>query len=110
MDVIAWSPNLTEQRCAEVGERKAGSKEDFLRQSDIVSAHVVLSDRSRGLIDAAALAEMKSTARLVNTARGPIVDQDALIDVLKNNRIAGLTPRGMKDESVANAGAERGLR
>ena len=69
--------------------RKADGKEDLLRQSDIVSVHVVLSDRSRGLIDAAALAQMKSTALLVNTARGPIVDQDALIDALQNNRIAG---------------------
>ena len=89
MDVIAWSPNLTEERCADVGVRKADSKEDLLRQSDIVSVHVVLSDRSRGLIDAAALAEMKPTALLVNTSRGPIVDEDALIDALKNNRIAG---------------------
>lgn len=89
MDVIAWSPNLTEERCAEIGVRKAASKEELLRQSDIVSIHVVLSDRSRGLIDAAAFAEMKPTALLVNTSRGPIVDEAALIDALKNNKIAG---------------------
>ena len=89
MDVVAWSPNLTEERCAEIGVRKAASKEALLREADIVTLHVVLSDRSRGMIDAAALAEMKPTALLVNTSRGPIVDEDALIDALKNNRIAG---------------------
>ncbi|WP_420405141.1 D-2-hydroxyacid dehydrogenase family protein [Nisaea sp.] len=89
MDVVAWSPNLTEERCAEVGVRKAASKEDLLREADIVTLHVVLSDRSRHMIDAKALAEMKPTALLVNTSRGPIVDEGALIDALKNNRIAG---------------------
>lgn len=89
MDVVAWSPNLTDERCAEIGVRRAASKEELLRQSDIVSIHVVLGERSRGLIDAAALSEMKKTALLVNTSRGPIVEEAALVAALKAGTIAG---------------------
>ncbi|MEE8223957.1 MAG: D-2-hydroxyacid dehydrogenase family protein, partial [Alphaproteobacteria bacterium] len=89
MDVAAWSQNLTAERCAEHGVRFVASKEDLLRQSDIVSIHLVLSDRSRGTIDAEALSHMKPGAYLINTSRGPIVDEDALIEAVKGGKIAG---------------------
>jgi phosphoglycerate dehydrogenase-like enzyme len=88
MSVVAWSQNLTEDRCREAGVCYAG-KEQLLRQSDFVSIHLVLSPRTRGLIGAAELALMKPTAFLINTSRGPIVDEKALIDALANRRIAG---------------------
>jgi D-3-phosphoglycerate dehydrogenase len=89
MRVIAWSQNLTAERCAQAGVGLAPSKEALLRAADIVSLHVVLSERTRGLIGAEEFALMKPTAYLVNTARGPIVDQAALIGALKDRRIAG---------------------
>ena len=88
MNVIAWSENLTAERAAEHGVT-AVSKEALFEQSDIVSVNLVLSERSRGLVDAQSLQRMKPTAYLVNTARGPIVDEDALIDVLQQKKIAG---------------------
>jgi len=88
MNVIAWSPNLTPERCKEVGVGYA-TKEELFTNADIVTVHVVLSQRSRGLVGAADLARMKPTAYLVNTARGPIVDEDALIDALREKKIAG---------------------
>jgi D-3-phosphoglycerate dehydrogenase len=88
MDVIAWSQNLTDERCQEVGASLV-SKEELLRQSDFITIHLVLSDRSRGLLGADDLALMKSTAYLVNTSRGPIVDEEALASVLQNKGIAG---------------------
>jgi D-3-phosphoglycerate dehydrogenase len=88
MNVIAWSPNLTAEKCKEAGVGYA-SKEELFSNADIVTIHVVLSQRSRGLVGAADLAWMKPTAYLVNTARGPIVDEDALLDVLKRRKIAG---------------------
>ncbi len=88
MDVIAWSPNLTGERCAEVGV-KLVSKEKLFRQSDVITIHMVLSERSRDLVDAAELSLMKSSAYLVNTSRGPIVNESALLDTLRNRRIAG---------------------
>jgi phosphoglycerate dehydrogenase-like enzyme len=88
MKVLAWSQNLTEARCRELGVGYA-DKELLLRQSDFVSIHLVLSPRTRGLIGAAELALMKPTAFLINTSRGPIVEEKALIDALRNGRIAG---------------------
>src|SRR5689334_18454047 len=88
MNVIAWSPNLTAERCKEVGVGYA-SKEELFANADIITIHVVLSDRSRGLVGAADLARMKSTSYLVNTARGPIVDENALLETLKARKIAG---------------------
>src|SRR5246127_414962 len=82
MNVIAWSPNLTPEKCAEVGVGYA-SKEALFATSDIVTIHVVLSQRSRGLVGAADLARMKPTAYLVNTARGTIVDENALLETLR---------------------------
>jgi phosphoglycerate dehydrogenase-like enzyme len=88
MKVIAWSENLTAERAAEHGVTYV-SKDALFEQSDIISVNLVLSDRSRGLVDADSLSRMKPTAYLVNTARGPIVDEDALVDVLKQKKIAG---------------------
>ena len=88
MKVIAWSENLTAERAAEHGVTYV-SKQALFEQSDIISVNLVLSDRSRGLVDAESLNRMKPTAYLVNTARGPIVDEEALIDVLKQKKIAG---------------------
>jgi phosphoglycerate dehydrogenase-like enzyme len=88
MNVIAWSQNLTPEKCQEAGVTYA-SKEDLFRTADIVSIHLMLSDRSRGLIGAKDLALMKPSAYLINTARAAIVDQAALLAVLTERRIAG---------------------
>jgi phosphoglycerate dehydrogenase-like enzyme len=88
MQVIAWSQNLTREAAAAAGARLV-SKEELLREADVVSIHLVLSGRTRGLIGAAELQLMKPTARLVNTSRGPIIVESALIDALANGRIAG---------------------
>jgi phosphoglycerate dehydrogenase-like enzyme len=88
MNVIAWSQNLTAERAQQVGA-KLVSKDELLAQSDVVSIHLVLSDRTRGLVGARELALMKPTAFLVNTSRGPIVDEAALIEALRQHRIAG---------------------
>jgi phosphoglycerate dehydrogenase-like enzyme len=88
MKVIAWSQNLTAEDCRAAGVEYA-TKESLFRTADIVTVHVVLSPRSRGLIGAGELALMKPTAYLVNTARGPIVDEQALLAALSEHRIAG---------------------
>ena len=88
MNVIAWSQNLTPDKCADAGVAYAG-KDDLFAQADIITIHLVLSSRSRGLIGAADIARMKPSAYLVNTARGPIVDEAALLKALQDGRIAG---------------------
>src|SRR5436309_10884201 len=88
MNVIAWSPNLTSERCNEVGVTYA-SKEELFSTADIITIHVVLSQRSRGLVGRDDLARMKPTSYLVNTARGPIVDEAALLQTLQQKKIAG---------------------
>jgi phosphoglycerate dehydrogenase-like enzyme len=88
MRVIAWSPNLTPER-AQPHAVTAVSKERLLCESDVVTIHLPLSERSRGLLGADDLALMKPTAYLVNTSRGPIVDEDALVEALRRRRIAG---------------------
>jgi len=88
MEVIAWSQNLTEETAAAVGARRV-EKSALFEQSDVVSIHLVLSERTRGLVGEAELAQMKPDAFLVNTSRGPIVDERALIAVLQARRIAG---------------------
>src|SRR5882757_7352943 len=88
MNVIAWSPNLTPEKCKEAGVGYA-SKEELFAKADIVTIHVVLSPRSRGLVGRDDLARMKPQAYLVNNARGPIVDEDALLAALRERRIAG---------------------
>jgi phosphoglycerate dehydrogenase-like enzyme len=88
MEVVAWSQNLTAERAAEAGAALAG-KDDLFARADVVSIHVVLSPRSRGLVGAAELRRMKPTAFLVNTSRAPVVDEAALIAALGERRIAG---------------------
>jgi phosphoglycerate dehydrogenase-like enzyme len=89
MKVIAWSQNLTPEKCRDAGVDHAGSKEELLKQSDIVSLHLVLGARTRGIIGAKEFTLMKPTAYLVNTSRGPLVDEPAMLDALRNKRIAG---------------------
>jgi phosphoglycerate dehydrogenase-like enzyme len=88
MKVLAWSSNLTEERAAEVGVTRV-PKDTLLRESDVVTLHLVLGPRSRGTIGAGDLALMKPTAVLVNTSRGPLVDTAALVAALHEGRIAG---------------------
>jgi phosphoglycerate dehydrogenase-like enzyme len=88
MQVLAWSQNLTPEKASEAGAVYT-SKEKLLEDSDIVTIHLVLSDRTRDLIDASELARMKPSAFLVNTSRGPIVNQAALLEALRTRRIAG---------------------
>jgi phosphoglycerate dehydrogenase-like enzyme len=88
MKVVAWSQNLTAEKCQEAGVEYA-TKEDLLRQSDFVSIHVVLSPRSRGLLGAKELGLMKPTAYLINTSRGPIIEEAAMLAALRDKKIAG---------------------
>jgi len=89
MDVVAWSQNLTDERAASVGVRRASGLHELLESSDVVTIHLQLSDRTRGLLGAAELARMKPTAILVNTSRGPIVEEAALVQALREGTIAG---------------------
>jgi len=88
MNLIAWTQNLTAERAAAAGAALV-SKEELFRQADIVSIHLVLSRRTHGLVGATELALMKPTARLVNTSRGPIVVEAALVNALRKGEIAG---------------------
>jgi phosphoglycerate dehydrogenase-like enzyme len=88
MKVIAWSQNLTPEKCAAAGVGYA-SKDDLFRQSDFITIHVVLSPRSRGLVGASEFGLMKPTAFLINTSRGPIVDEAAMLAALRERKIAG---------------------
>jgi phosphoglycerate dehydrogenase-like enzyme len=88
MSVIAWSPHLTDERARPHGV-SAVSKRELLTESDVVTIHMPLSDRSRGLVQAEDLALMRPTAYLINTSRGPIVEEAALVDALRERRIAG---------------------
>ena len=88
MEVIAWSQNLTQESAAECGVERV-EKDELMARADVISIHMILGDRSRGLIGAEDIGRMKPTAYLVNTSRGPIVDTAALVDALRENRIAG---------------------
>ena len=88
MRVIAWSENLTTERCAEVGVEHVG-REELFRESDVLSLHVVLSERTRGAIGQQELSWMKPSAFLINTSRGPIIEEAALLAALDQQRIAG---------------------
>ncbi len=88
MNVIAWSTNLTPEKCKEAGVDYV-SKEDLFRQADFISIHVVLSQRSRGLVGAKDIALMKPTAYLINTSRGPIIDEAAMLAALRDKKIGG---------------------
>jgi len=89
MDVVAWSQHLTDERAAEAGVRRAERLPDLLAQSDVVTLHLVLSDRTRGLVGADELAVMRRSAYLVNTARAGLVDTSALVAALVAGGIAG---------------------
>ncbi|MCT9084611.1 D-2-hydroxyacid dehydrogenase family protein [Streptomyces fulvoviolaceus] len=89
MEVAAWSQNLTKERADEVGVELAASKDELLADSDFVSIHLALGDRTRGLLGPAELALLKPTAYLINTSRAAIVDQEALLAALHEGRIAG---------------------
>jgi len=88
MRVLAWSANLDPQRARDLGVEPV-TKDELLRQSDVISIHLKLGDRSRGLIGAQELALMKRSAVLVNTSRSPIIDQEALALALQDGVIAG---------------------
>jgi phosphoglycerate dehydrogenase-like enzyme len=88
MKILAWSQNLTAEKCREVGVDYA-TKDELFRRSDFITIHVVLSGRTRGLIGAAELALMKPSAFLINTSRGPVIDEAALVSALRQRKIAG---------------------
>ena len=100
MQVIAWSQNLEEETASALGVRRV-SKQELLAQSDVLTIHVRLSERTQGLIGAADLAAMKPTARLVNSSRGPIVDEAALVEALRSERIAGAAVDVFDEEPLA---------
>jgi phosphoglycerate dehydrogenase-like enzyme len=100
MTVIAWSQNLTPERAAEAGAGLVGKDELFAR-ADVISIHVVLSPRSRGLVGAREIGLMKPNAFLVNTSRGPVVDEGALLAALRERRIAGAGLDVFEPEPVA---------
>lgn len=89
MEVIGWSPNLTPDRAEKEGVTYVATKEELFKRSDIVSIHMVLSERTQRMITAADLALLKPTAFFINTSRGPLVDEAALIEVLQQKKIAG---------------------
>jgi phosphoglycerate dehydrogenase-like enzyme len=88
MNVIAWSQNLTPEKAQACGARLV-AKEQLFRSADVLTIHLVLSQRTKRLVGAAELQVMKPSARLINTSRGPIIDEPALIDALRERRIAG---------------------
>ena len=106
MNVIAWSTNLTHEACVAAGVAYA-SKEELFSKSDVVSIHLILSKRSRGLVTREDIGRMKPTAYLVNAARGPIVDEDALLEALQKKKIAGA---GLDTFSVEPLPADHPLR
>lgn len=89
MDVLAWSPHLTDERASAAGVRRAGALTDLLAASDVVTLHLVLSESTRGLVGERELAAMRPTAFLVNTSRAGLVDTEALAAALREGRIAG---------------------
>ena len=88
MDLIAWSQNMTSESAKSAGAILV-SKDQLFERADILTIHLVLSSRTRGLVGATELERMKPTAWLINASRGPIVDEQALISALRNKQIAG---------------------
>jgi phosphoglycerate dehydrogenase-like enzyme len=86
MRVLAWSQNLTDERARAAGATRV-PKDDLLAMSDVVSLHLVISERTRGMLGAAELARMKRGAILINTSRGPLVEEAALIDAVQSGRL-----------------------
>jgi phosphoglycerate dehydrogenase-like enzyme len=99
MDVLAWSQNLTRERAAEVGVSLA-SMDELLRRADFVTIHLRLSDRTRGLIGRDELSLMRPDAYLVNTSRGPIVDEAALLEAVRSGVIAGAAVDVFEEEPL----------
>jgi len=89
MKVVGWSPNLTSERAEEAGVDLARSLEDLLKTSDVVTLHMVLSEQTRGLIGKKELDCLKPTSFLVNTSRGPLIDEGALVEALREGKIQG---------------------
>jgi phosphoglycerate dehydrogenase-like enzyme len=108
MGLITWSPNMTPERAAERGA-SAVTKEELFARSDVLTIHMVLSPKTRGLVGAAELALMKPSAWLVNTSRGPLVDEAALIAALRARRIAGAALDVFDTEPLAPDHPLRGL-
>lgn len=108
MDVMAWSRNLTPEAAAATGVRYVG-KDELFSTADVLSVHLVLGDRSRGIVGAAEFASMRPTAILVNAARGAIVDEAALIDALRTGKIAGAGLDVYAQEPLPAAHPLRGL-
>lgn len=108
MEVIAWSQNLQADHAARLGATRVG-KDELFGRSDVLSIHVVLSERTRGLVGARELALMKPSAILVNTARGAIVDEASLVDALSAGRIAGAGLDVFAQEPLPDAHPLRGL-
>jgi phosphoglycerate dehydrogenase-like enzyme len=108
MPLIAWSPNMTPERAAERGAT-AVSKDELFARSDVLTIHMVLSPKTRGLVGAPDLARMKPTALLVNTSRGPLVDEAALIEALRARRIGGAALDVFDAEPLAADHPLRGL-
>jgi phosphoglycerate dehydrogenase-like enzyme len=100
MNVVAWSQNLTAERTAAAGVRLAPSMDALLEHSDFVSVHLVLSERTRGLLHAANLVRMKPSAYLINTSRAAIVDQQALVEALREGWIAGAAVDVFEEEPL----------
>lgn len=117
MRVVAWSPNLTQERADEVaasvgqpkGTFKVVGKEELFETSDVVSVHLVLSERSRGTVGRADLVKMKKDALFVNTSRGPLVDERALLEVLKDGKIGGAALDVFDTEPLSDASEWRTL-
>lgn len=108
MHVVAWSQNLNDERCAECGVRRLASKSALLAESDILTIHLVLSERTRGLIGRNELAQMKPGAYLINTSRGAIVDESALVEAVRSGAIAGAGLDVFDEEPLPEAHAYRG--
>jgi phosphoglycerate dehydrogenase-like enzyme len=89
MPVLAWNRSLTDDKCKSAGAERAPSLDALLQRADVVTLHMVLADSTRGMIGARELGLLKPTALLVNTSRGPLIDEAALVETLRQNRIAG---------------------
>lgn len=108
MKVIAWSENLTQEAAAASGAVLV-SKEELFIQADFISLHLVLSDRSKGIVKKEELELMKPSAYIINTSRGPLIDEDALIEVLSQNKIAGAALDVYNEEPLSASHAFRKL-
>lgn len=109
MHVQAWSAHLTQERCAHAAIKHAGSLDALLTSSDVISVHLGLGERTRGLLGATQLRRMKSTALLVNTSRAPIVDETALVVALRERWIGGAAIDVFEREPLTAAHPFRGL-